>query len=413
MPKPNWFSVRAVRASGDSSEEPSLSASEPEAGITALGAEVTIRGYIGEWGITDRDFIREVEDLGQVTAFSVLINSRGGDVDHALGIYDFLRNHPAKVTVRITGVAMSSASVIAMAGDSIEMPANTLMMIHNPWNMASGDDEDLQQAADQIKAWKQSLIETYKARTGKTEEEIRAMMKAETFMTAAEAVAMGFADVVLPIERPAVGSASAVAMAFASALGIPPEVAARIASAEAAAEEGAAAPAPEADPNAQLEGGDPSGSPAADADNSNPVAQAAGSVPAGSAPAPTFASQVSALAVAEGLGDHVSAWLLDADLKTIAQAHAAIAEAREVRDLCAFAGATDQAAHYIRSRKSLDAVRAELVNARAAAADKAHANGYSRTEGNAPANPSHVAAASGDVYARRLEIAQAAYPRFF
>ena len=133
---------------------------------------------------------------------------------------------------------MSSASVILMAGDRIEMPANTLLMIHNPEIWGGGDEEALRDAAAQAAAWKQSLLETYMARTGKPEQELRDMMAAETFMTAQEAVDNGFADVVLPIDSnleaapdssTATARGTAVAIALASALGIPADVAARLA----------------------------------------------------------------------------------------------------------------------------------------------------------------------------------------
>lgn len=420
MPKPSWFAVRAFRADGtliDPNQDPGSgpanpdtppgqSEDPPEPEIKAVDvAEVTIRGYIGEWGITDRSFIEEVEALGQVSQFRLLINSRGGELDHALAIFDYLRSHSAKVTGRVTGVAMSSASVILMACDHIEMPANTVLMVHNPWNCACGDAEDMQQASDQLKVWTQALIETYVARTGKTAEEVAALMDAETFMTAQDAVDGGFADVVLPIERAASAAAgvSPMAMAYASALDIPVAVADRLArQAEAA---------PESQTVVQPEGGDPpSGVPAAAAGSKPPAKPISGR--SGNSESPTFAAQVSALAVAAGLGDYVQAWLLDAGIETVAQAQAAIAEAREIRDLCVYAKADDMAGVFIRSRKPLAEVRAALVDARAIAADRAHADGYARGEGT-PASQRQNAPEMGDVYARNRETAMAAFPNLF
>lgn len=206
MPK-SWFNVQA--ASGH--------------------IEVAIRGPIGEWGETDRSFIDRLEAAGDAQSIALTINSRGGEVDHALAIYNYLRNHKARVTVRIDGIAASAASIIAMAGDEIVMPANALMMVHSPWAFAAGNADELRRAADDLDKFESALIETYQARTGKDAESIKALLSAETWMTAAEAVEHGFADVLEPIARPAI-----VAMAEAS--GIPPEVLSRLAALESPAE---------------------------------------------------------------------------------------------------------------------------------------------------------------------------------
>ncbi len=211
--------------------------------------EAAIRGPIGEWGETDRAFIARLEAAGEAKTIALTINSRGGEVDHALSIFNYLRNSPARVTVRIDGIAASAASVIAMAGDEIIMPANALMMVHSPWAFASGNADDLRQAAHDLEQFEAALIETYMARTGKDAESIKALLAAETWMTAAEAVEHGFADAVEPIARSA-----AVAMAEAS--GIPPEVLSRLAELEAPAEPAAEAVTPaEAAPEAEADPG--------------------------------------------------------------------------------------------------------------------------------------------------------------
>jgi len=192
--------------------------------------EAAIRGPIGEWGETDRAFIARIEAAGEVQTIGLTINSRGGEVDHALAIFNYLRGHPARVTVKIDGIAASAASIIAMAGDEIVMPANALMMVHSPWAYAAGNADELRRAADDLEKFETALIETYMARTGKDADAIKALLSAETWMTAEDAVAEGFADVVEPIAR-----AAAVAMAEAS--GIPAEVLARLADLEAPSEQ--------------------------------------------------------------------------------------------------------------------------------------------------------------------------------
>jgi ATP-dependent protease ClpP protease subunit len=184
-------------------------------------AQVAVRGYIGEWGVTDRDFIAAVEAFGDVDTIDVAINSRGGEVDHALSIFNFLRNHPAKVNMRVDGVAMSAASIILMAGDEIAMPANAILMIHSPWSYASGNADDLRQAADVLDTFESALLETYQARSGKTADDLKTMLADETFMTAKEAVANGFADRVIPLKAEA---RAASAVAYAAALDIPLDV---------------------------------------------------------------------------------------------------------------------------------------------------------------------------------------------
>ena len=205
MPNPNWYSIKA------------------EAGAVAA---IAVRGYIGEFGLTDSDFARDLAAAGEVEQISVTINSRGGEVDHALAIYDLLRSHKARVTVRITGMAASAASIIAMAGDEISMPANSLMMIHNPWTCAAGNAEDLRQVADSLDKVTSALVQTYSARTGKDEEEIKQLLDAETWLTADEALALGFADTVEPIKTKALN-------ALADAVQIPAAVLAKLEAIEA------------------------------------------------------------------------------------------------------------------------------------------------------------------------------------
>lgn len=187
---------------------------------------VSVRGLIGEWGLSDRDFIREIEALGDVKEIEVSINSRGGEVDHALAIFNYLSAHPATVIVRIDGLAASAASIIALAGDEIRMPANALIMVHNPWTFAAGNASELHRVAEDLEKVETALLETYMGRTGQSEVDLREMLNRETYMTAAEAVELGFADVVEPIVRRA-------AAAMAEALEVPETVLAQLNALEA------------------------------------------------------------------------------------------------------------------------------------------------------------------------------------
>jgi ATP-dependent protease ClpP protease subunit len=96
--------------------------------------------------------------------------------------------------VTIDGIAASMASVIAMAGDEIVMPSNSMFMIHNPWGAVGGDSETLRTFGEALAKMRDQIAETYAARSGQPLEEILAMMSRETWLTAQEAVDMGFAD---------------------------------------------------------------------------------------------------------------------------------------------------------------------------------------------------------------------------
>ncbi|WP_319557897.1 head maturation protease, ClpP-related [Thiomicrorhabdus sp.] len=180
-------------------------------------ASISVRGIVGDWGMTDQDLINEINALGDIESLEVRINSNGGDLVVALGLFNFLRNHPAKITSYIEGVAASAASVIAMAGDIIIMPSNTAMMIHNPWTFAAGNSKELSAAAEMLEKLENTLIKTYEARTKQSSDDIKAMLDAETWLTAQEAFELGFCDQVQDI-----GESYAIAMAKAS--GIPDDV---------------------------------------------------------------------------------------------------------------------------------------------------------------------------------------------
>ena len=158
---------------------------------------VSIHDDIGGWGVSAKMFL---DELRKVTTpeVNVEINSPGGDVFAGLAIYNGLRNSGKKVNVKVLGIAASAASLVAMAGDTIEMPENTFMMIHNPWTFAAGDAEDLREQADLLDKIGDSLTSTYARRTGKSAEEIQTLLAAETWFTAQEAVDAGFATAVTP-----------------------------------------------------------------------------------------------------------------------------------------------------------------------------------------------------------------------
>ncbi|MBU5438298.1 Clp protease ClpP [Tissierella sp. MSJ-40] len=146
--------------------------------------------------ITPRQFNDDLNALGDVEEIVVRINSGGGDVFAANAIYTRLKDHKARITVKIDGWAASAATIIAMAGDVIEIPANGVFMIHDPkmgtWGYYS--QEDFIKLSEELKVIKQSIINGYALKTGKSTEEIAELMAKETWYDGKEAVESGFCD---------------------------------------------------------------------------------------------------------------------------------------------------------------------------------------------------------------------------
>lgn len=158
----------------------------------------------GFWseGFSAKEFAQNLQAEQGVSEIVVHINSPGGDVFDGVAIYNTLIKHPAPVTVEIEGMALSIASVIAMAGDTVRMAENAMFMIHDPWTIAMGSAADFRAQADVLDKVKDALLTSYTRRTGKEPEEISALMSAETWMTAQEALDMGFLDAVTaPAQR--------------------------------------------------------------------------------------------------------------------------------------------------------------------------------------------------------------------
>lgn len=163
--------------------------------------ELFIYGDIADstwWGdeVTPKQFKEELDALGDITELDVYINSSGGDVFAGQAIYSMLKRHNAKVTVYIDGLAASIASVIAMAGDKIIMPKGSMLMIHNGMIGLLGyfNASKLRKYADEIEKITDSVIVPAYERSGKTTDEIKELLDAETWLSAEEAVEMGFAD---------------------------------------------------------------------------------------------------------------------------------------------------------------------------------------------------------------------------
>lgn len=171
-------------------------------GTGAKAPEIILYGPISSqksWfydTVTPGEFNKELDALGDVPEIVVRINSGGGDVFAANAIFTRLKDHSAKITVKIDGWAASAATIIAMAGDSIKIAKNGVFMIHDPamtvWDTFTA--EDFEKMADQLKVIKQSIVNTYSMKTGREAEDIAALMSDESWWTGDEAVENGFCD---------------------------------------------------------------------------------------------------------------------------------------------------------------------------------------------------------------------------
>lgn len=164
-------------------------------------AELILYGSIGSdeyWDdISDKVFKQDIENLGDVENITLHINSPGGSVFSAVAIANTLKNHKAKITANIDGLAASAATIITSACDTVKMPKNALFMVHNPITFAYGNNQDMQKTLEMLNKVKNSIIETYlnKAKTDK--ETLSELMDNETWMSAEEAKEYGFVDEIL------------------------------------------------------------------------------------------------------------------------------------------------------------------------------------------------------------------------
>ena len=164
-------------------------------------AELILYGSIGSdeyWDdISDKAFKQDIENLGDVENITLHINSPGGSVFSAVAIANTLKNHKAKVTANIDGLAASAATIITSACDTVRMPKNALFMIHNPITFAYGNNQEMQKTVEMLDKVKNSIIETYLNKTKTDKETLSELMDNETWMNAEEAKEYGFIDEIL------------------------------------------------------------------------------------------------------------------------------------------------------------------------------------------------------------------------
>lgn len=162
--------------------------------VLMLNGEISDETWYGD-EVTPGLFRSELNGgEGDVT---IWINSPGGDCFAAAQIYSMLMDYKGKVNVRIDSLAASAASVIAMAGDTVEMSPVGMMMIHNPSTISIGDSAEMQKAIDRLGEVKESIINAYELKTGLSRNKLSKLMDAETWFNAKKAVELGFVDKIL------------------------------------------------------------------------------------------------------------------------------------------------------------------------------------------------------------------------
>lgn len=180
---------------------------EDAAGVRALvGGDnvITMFETIGEdhWtggGITAKKIAAQLRAIGGPV--EVQINSPGGDMFEGIAIYNVLREHPHPVTVKVMGMAASAASIIAMAGDHVEIGAASFLMIHNCWVASFGNRNDLRALAEWLEPFDAAMADVYVQRTGLDAKAVAKMLDDETWMSGSQAIASGFAHALLPADQ--------------------------------------------------------------------------------------------------------------------------------------------------------------------------------------------------------------------
>ena len=155
--------------------------------------DVYLFNDIGTFGISAQSFVEEIKEYEE-KELAIHINSLGGEVFDGMAIYSIIQRRKAKTTVYIEGIAASIASVIALAADEVIMSENSLLMIHNAWGGTQGDASEMRKQADVLDKISNEIAEIYVKKTHLPYDEIVRMMSEETWLTAEEAVALGFVD---------------------------------------------------------------------------------------------------------------------------------------------------------------------------------------------------------------------------
>lgn len=192
--------------------------------IESKADESTVYLYdeIGWFGVVAEDFVK---DLNAITSKTIHlhVNSPGGAVFDGIAIFNAIKQHKSKVIAHIDGLAASISSIIVMAADEIRISENAYFMIHEPWSMVVGNATDLRKEADLLDKVAGTIMKTYTDKSGKTADEIKPLMEAETWLTAEQSTDFGFADSIEKSEKDDKKKARMATLFDLSAFGNVPE----------------------------------------------------------------------------------------------------------------------------------------------------------------------------------------------
>jgi len=360
------------------------------------GAEILIYDEIGAFGVPAKAFLDELKALGQVAELTVRINSPGGSVFDGVAIYNALKRHDARVTVWIDGIAASIASMIAMAGDEVVMPENALLVLHDPSGLVAGTALDMRAMADALDRMRVGMVAAYRDKSGRDDAEIEALMAAETWLSAQEAVALGLAD---RVEQPVRMAAHFDLSRFRNP---PPQLAALVATPTSQEDvmsdpKKTSSRKPDPDPptaQAPVHDADPDAGDA-DAMTASHAIEAAQPEPA---PAPAAVPQPAAAARPAEPSPAATAQVIDLDAVRADERKATLAYVAEVHELCALAGRDELAAGFLAKATPVAQIRRALLEARAAEDEATAIRSQVRPAAIEPAQPAIDTAA---IYAAR------------
>jgi ATP-dependent Clp endopeptidase proteolytic subunit ClpP len=176
LDKPDWYKIVNSGDEGD--------------------PEILIYDYIG-WPYNDpRDLIESLAGMSPKSV-TIRINSPGGDVFDAMAIFNAMESYKGKIITRIESLAASAASIIALAGKEIQAYKNSMYMIHNPWMVALGDQNELRDSANLLEKIAANMIDIYTASSKQGKKKVKTMLDDETWMTAKEAQDLGFVKTIV------------------------------------------------------------------------------------------------------------------------------------------------------------------------------------------------------------------------
>lgn len=196
MPEPSYRFRGRVAPSARAKTPIRAETPTPEVvdGVATMRLYDPIDSWGDVWGVSAKEFVQALDEVGDVGEIRLHINSPGGEVWEGIAILNALRNHPARVVAVVDGLAASAASFIAAGADEVVMGRNTELMIHDAWGLGLGNAADLRDLASRLDKISDNIASVYADKAGGTVESWRASMLAETWYSADEAVAAGLAD---------------------------------------------------------------------------------------------------------------------------------------------------------------------------------------------------------------------------